>query len=66
MEKSEFRVLIKHYFLRGKSIKEAEKSSQNAMRSLLHRMARFISGSLNFVVAVLAQVMPSVLAVHKR
>ena len=25
MEKSEFRVLIKHYFLRGKSIKEKEK-----------------------------------------
>ena len=24
MEKSEFRVLIKHYFLRGKSIKETE------------------------------------------
>ena len=25
MEKSEFHVLIKHYFLRGKSIKETEK-----------------------------------------
>ena len=28
MEKSEFRVLIKHYFLRGKSIKETEKARQ--------------------------------------
>ena len=29
MEKSEFRVLIKHYFLRGKSIKETKEKLAN-------------------------------------
>ena len=48
------RVLIKHYFPREKSIKETEKSSQNIIISLLHRIAWFISASLNFFAAVLA------------
>ena len=57
MGKSEFRVLIKHYFLRGNSIKETEEKLAKYYKkpAPLHGMGH--SGSLNFVAAVLAQVM---------
>ena len=66
MEKSESRVIFKHYFLRGKSIKETEEKAAKYYKESAPSHGMVISGSLNFVAAVLAQVMLSVLAVQKR
>ena len=58
MEKSEFRVLIEHCFLQGKSIKETEEKLAKYYKESAPSQAWFISGSLNFVAAIiLAQVM---------
>ena len=70
MENSEFCVLMKYYFLREKSIKETEEKLSKYYKEsapshvMVHKW--FTSGSLNFVAAVIAQVMLSVLAVQKR
>ena len=55
MEKTEFRVLIKHYFSRGKPYQKPRLSSINIIRTLFRRMEWFRSGLPNFVAVVRAQ-----------
>ena len=65
-QKTSLACLLNFIFYEKNQSKKRNKSSQHIIRSLLHRMAWFQRGSLNFVAAVLAQVLLSVLAVQKR
>ena len=54
MEKSEFRVFIKHYFLRGKSIKETEEKlaryykKSASLHGMVHKwFTKFRSGRIS-------------------
>ena len=55
MEKSEFRVLIKHYLLHGKPYQKPRPSLINIIRTLFHRVEWFRNDLPNFVVVVRAQ-----------
>lgn len=66
MEKSEFRVLIKHYFWCGKTIKENWRKAKKVLWGFCSFPWNCAQGSLNFVVITLAQRMPSARHVRMR